>query len=235
MSDLQSIAPLKILIVEDEPKVAAFIKQGLSVNGFEADIAYDGEIGLAMASGNTYDGLVLDIGIPHHNGFEVCKRIREYDQKMPILILSALGSTNDKLKGFGLGADDYLVKPFEFEELLARLRALIKRSQSSSMGADILRVEDLEMDLLSRRVTRAGKPINLTAKEFTLLELLMRNKGRVLSRVEIAEKIWELNFDSGSNIIDLYIFYLRKKIEKEFDQKLIHTLHGVGYVLRKED
>jgi DNA-binding response OmpR family regulator len=162
--------------------------------------------------------------------------VRTTNQKIPILILSALGTTTDKLHGFNLGADDYLVKPFEFEELLARIKALLKRTDKNFPSeSEVLKVEDLEMNIRSKDVKRSGTKISLTAKEFMLLELLMRETGKVLSRSEIAQKIWDINFDTGSNIIDLYIFYLRKKIDKGFDQKLIHTLHGMGYVLRPEE
>lgn len=225
----------RILIVEDEPKVAAFIQRGLEVNEYDTDVAYDGDIALRKFQATPFDAMVLDINIPSLNGFEVCRRVREVNQRMPILILSALGTTADKLHGFDLGADDFLVKPFEFEELLARIRALLKRANNSSAESHTLRVADLELNVHTKRVSRGGKQIILTAKEFALLELLMREKGRVLSRSVIAEKVWDIHFDTGSNIIDLYIFYLRKKIDKDFDVKLIHTLHGMGYVLREEE
>jgi two-component system, OmpR family, copper resistance phosphate regulon response regulator CusR len=225
----------RILIVEDEPKVAAFIQRGLEVDSYQAEIAADGELGLKRLNEGKFDAMILDINIPHINGFDLCKRVREFDQKVPILMLSALGSTNDKLQGFSVGADDYLVKPFEFEELLARLRAILKRANANVQEVHLLKVADLEMDTQSKRVTRGGRQITLTAKEFSLLELLMREHAKVLSRSVIAEKVWDINFDTGSNIIDLYIFYLRKKIDKDFGLKLIHTLHGMGYVLREEE
>lgn len=226
---------VKILIIEDEPKVASFIKKGLEVNEFQAETAYDGEIGLRKALAKKYDAIILDINLPKVNGFDVCKHIREHNTRVPILMLTALGTTSDKLTGFNLGADDYLVKPFEFDELLARIRALLKRSQSEVLTDRLLKVADLEMDLDSKSVKRAGKKIELTAKEFTLLEYLLRNKGRVLSRTDIAEKIWDITFDTGTNVIDLYIFYLRKKIDKNFSPKLIHTHVGMGYVLKEGD
>lgn len=225
----------KILIIEDEPKVASFIKKGLEVNEFQTETAYDGEIGLRMAFSKKYDAIILDINLPKINGFDVCKQIRERNANVPVLMLTALGTTSDKVTGFNLGADDYLVKPFEFDELLARIRALLKRSQSEMLSDSLLKVANLEMDLNSKTVKRAGKKIELTAKEFTLLEYLLRNKGRVLSRADIAEKIWDITFDTGTNIIDLYIFYLRKKIDKNFTPKLIHTHVGMGYILKEGD
>lgn len=223
----------KILIIEDEPKVAAFIQRGLEVNSYDTDVAFDGEIGLRKLGAGKYDALILDLNIPVVNGFEVCRRLRETNDQVPIIILSALGTTSDKLQGFELGADDYLVKPFEFEELLARIKALLKRAKHNAAAATLLRIADLELDTSTKRVIRDGKQISLTAKEFALLELLMREHDNVLSRALIAEKVWDIHFDTGSNIIDLYIFYLRKKIDKDHKVKLIHTLHGMGYVLRE--
>jgi DNA-binding response OmpR family regulator len=222
-----------ILIIEDEVKVASFIKKGLEVNKFKAEIAYDGEIGFRKAVSKKYDTIILDINLPKINGFDLCKQIRERNARVPILMLTALGTTSDKVNGFNLGADDYLVKPFEFEELLVRIGALLKRSQTDVLSDGLLKLTDLEMDLNSKIVKRSGKKIELTAKEFTLLEYMLRNKGRVLSRADIAEKIWDITFDTGTNIIDLYIFYLRKKIDKEFSPKLIHTQVGMGYILKE--
>jgi len=226
---------MKILIVEDEQKVAAFISKGLEVNGFETAIAYDGQIGLRMAEEGEFDLIILDVNMPVVNGFEVCTRLRKGQIKTPILMLTALGSTKDKVLGFDLGADDYLVKPFEFDELLARIKALIKRSSVTPVMESILKISDLELDTKTKTVKRGGKPISLTVKEFHLLEYLMRNKGIVLSRSDIAEKIWDISFDTGTNIIDLYIFYLRKKIDKDFTPKLIHTYVGMGYVLKEKE
>jgi len=224
-----------ILIIEDEVKVASFIKKGLEVNKFNTDIAYDGEIGLRKAFSKKYDIIILDINLPKINGFDLCKQIRERNTLVPILMLTALGTTSDKVNGFNLGADDYLVKPFEFDELLVRIGALLKRSQTEILSDNLLKLNDLEMDLNRKTVKRAGKKIELTAKEFTLLEYMLRNKGRVLSRADIAEKIWDITFDTGTNIIDLYIFYLRKKIDKNFSPKLIHTQVGMGYILKEGD
>lgn len=224
---------MRVLIVEDEPKVASFIKKGLEVVGFETDIAYDGQIALRKVASLAFDVILLDVNLPHINGFEVCTLIREQDIKTPILMLTALGTTKDKVHGFDLGADDYLVKPFEFDELIARIKVLIKRSSAEPSMNSVLKIADLELDTNSKTVKRNGKVITLTAKEFLLLEYLLRNKGRVISRVDIAEKIWDITFDTGTNIIDLYIFYLRKKIDKDHSNKLIHTQVGMGYVLKE--
>lgn len=225
---------MNILIVEDEQKVAAFISKGLEVHGFTTEVAYDGQIGLRKAQSLSFDLIILDVNLPLMNGFEVCKHLRETNVKTPVLMLTALGTTKDKVLGFDLGADDYLVKPFEFDELLARVKALIKRAKAAPLLENILRVADLELDSSSKIVKRNGVPVELTAKEFMLLEYLMRNKGKVLSRADIAEKIWDISFDTGTNIIDLYIFYLRKKIDKDFEPKLIHTQVGMGYVLKEK-
>lgn len=224
-----------VLIVEDEPKVASFIRKGLELNGFETDVAYDGAIALRKALSNDpgYEAIIMDVNLPLTNGFEVCRQLREQQVKTPVLLLTALGSTSDKVHGFDIGADDYLVKPFEFEELLARIKSLIKRSKAEPLQEKLLRLADLEMDVNAKTVHRAGQKIDLTAKEFFLLEYLLRNKGKVLSRADIAEKIWDITFDTGTNVIDLYIFYLRKKIDRDFDKKLIHTQVGMGYVMKE--
>lgn len=225
----------KILIIEDEPKVASFIKKGLEVNSFDADIAYDGDIGLRKIGSLKYDAIILDINLPNINGFNVCQKIRETDAKVPILMLTALGTTSDKVYGFSIGADDYLVKPFEFEELLARIKSLLKRASGNNLSDNKLSIADLEMDVNSKTVKRSNKKIELTAKEFLLLEYLLRNKNRVVSRTDIAEKIWDINFDTGTNVIDLYIFYLRQKIDKNYFPKLIHTQFGMGYILKEAE
>lgn len=222
----------RILIVEDEPKVASFIKRGLEEQSYEADIASDGETGARMAISQHYDAVILDISLPLKNGFEVSREIRRNNVLSPVLMLTALGTMENKLAGFDSGADDYLVKPFEFRELLARLRALIKRSNNKSVEKNVLlKVADLEMNLNTRVVKRGGKKIDLTAKEFALLEYFIRHAGKVLSRAEIAEKVWEITFDTGTNVIDVYVNFLRKKIDKDFDLKLIQTHVGVGYTL----
>lgn len=226
---------LKVLIAEDEPKVAAFIKKGLEVNGYKVHVANDGETALKKALSKAFDIIILDIHIPKINGYDVCSEIRKINSRVPILMLTALGTTSHKVNGFNKGADDYLVKPFEFDELLVRMKALLKRSTPEVEKESLLKIADLEMNVNSKVVKRGGKKIELTAKEFTLLEYLIRNKGKVLSRSEIAEKIWDINFDTGTNIIELYIFYLRKKIDSGFPLKLIHTQVGMGYVIREGD
>ncbi|HBX50240.1 MAG: DNA-binding response regulator [Bacteroidetes bacterium RIFOXYA12_FULL_35_11] len=227
---------LKVLIVEDEPKVAMFIKQGLDELGFAAEIAYDGLYGKKLSATKKFDVIILDVIIPHISGIQLCREIRQNDPDIKILMLTALDSLDDKLEGFSAGADDYLVKPFDFPELVARVNSLLKRGRKSEKENDlrdeILTALDLQVNIGTKNVTRAGKEIVLTAKEFALLELLLRNKNRVLSKVDIAEKIWNINFDTGTNVIEVYINFLRRKIDKNFSQKLIHTLIGMGYTLR---
>jgi DNA-binding response OmpR family regulator len=222
----------RILVVEDEPKVASFVKRGLEENGFSCEIAFDGLMGKRMFNAGSYDLIILDLNLPYKNGIELCKEIRMSDQKVPVLMLTALGTTEDKLTGFESGADDYLVKPFEFRELLARIRSLLKRISVAETGGNILTVLDLEVNLSTYEVTRNGKTIELTQKEFALLVYLLRNKGKVVSRMEIAENVWDINFDTGTNIIDVYVNFLRKKMDKDFSPKLIHTQTGVGYILK---
>lgn len=226
---------INILVVEDEQKVAAFIRKGLEELQYKVDVAYDGAIGKRLALTNQYDAIVLDVNLPQMNGYDLCKEIRTVNTKVPVLMLTALGTTDDKLSGFEAGADDYLIKPFEFRELVARLKALLKRSVNVGNLGNVLKVADLELNIDSKTVRRAGKKIDLTAKEFLLLEYLMRNKGKVISRVDIAEKIWEITFDTGTNVIDVYVNFLRKKIDKDFHPKLIYTQIGMGYVLKEGD
>jgi DNA-binding response OmpR family regulator len=225
-------ANTRILVVEDEPKVASFVKRGLEETGFTCEIASDGLMGTRMFETRDYDLIILDLNLPYKNGIELCKEIRISDQKIPILMLTALGTTEDKLTGFDSGADDYLVKPFEFRELLARIRSLLKRVLIAETGGNILAILDLEVDLNTYEVKRSGKRIELTPKEFDLLVYLLRNKGKVVSRMEIAENVWDINFDTGTNIIDVYVNFLRKKMDRDFSQKLIHTQTGVGYILK---
>lgn len=222
---------MKILLVEDDLKVASFIKKGLTENNMLVDLATDGEIGEVLAADNDYNLIILDILLPKLNGIELCKKIRQKDTKTPILLLTALGTTDDKVTGLNAGADDYLVKPFEFRELLARIYALTRRSFDLSSN-QLLSIADLEVNLSSKMVVRAGKEIHLTAREFNLLVYLLRNKGNVISRSEIEEKIWGTIFERESNVVDVYINFLRKKIDKEFEPKLIHTLIGMGYVIK---
>lgn len=223
----------KILIVEDEPKVASFIRRGLEENGFECKIAVDGLMGKRMFEAEEYTLIILDLNLPYKNGIELCQEIRNCNQKIPIIMLTALGTTEDKLLGFDSGADDYLVKPFEFRELLARIRSLLKRISIAETGGNILKFLDLEVNLNTYEVTRSEKKIDLTQKEFALLVYLLRNKGKVVSRMEIAEHVWDINFDTGTNIIDVYVNFLRKKIDKDFQHKLIYTQTGFGYILKE--
>lgn len=223
---------MKILLVEDEERLASFIRKGISAEGYEVEVAYDGRAGLALFRRETYDIIILDVNLPQMNGFELCRLIRSENETIPVLMLTALDSLADKSDGFNAGADDYLAKPFEFQELLLRLRALTRRN--SSRLKQILRLADLELNLDTKTVTRAGKRIDLTTREYTLIEYLMLNKGKIISRVDISERVWSLNFDTNSNIIDVYISYLRKKIDKGYSPKLVHTIVGMGYVLRED-
>lgn len=225
---------MKILVVEDEPKVAAFIKEGLESLQHEVDVAYDGIMGEKLAKRNNYHVVILDLIIPMVNGLELCRRIKEEKPAMPVLMLTALGTTDDKVTGFEAGADDYLVKPFEFRELIARINALTKRPKETVADATRLRIADLELDLDKKCAYRGGQTIDLTTKEYSLLEYFMRNKGRVVSRMDIAEKVWDINFDTGTNIVDVYVNILRKKIDRDFDQKLIHTRIGMGYIMKED-
>lgn len=222
---------MKILIVEDEPKVVEFLKKGLEEQGNEVEVAFDGQMGERLASNISYDIILLDVILPLINGYELCKKIRENSQNVPIIMLTALGATDDKITGFDSGADDYLVKPFEFKELIARIKALTKRTTGITQTQSTLKVFDLTLDMDRKCAIRNNSVIELTAKEFALLEYLMRNKGRVVSRPEIAEKIWEITFDTGTNVVDVYINILRKKIDKNFENKLIHTKIGLGYYI----
>jgi len=225
---------MKLLVAEDEPKVAAFLKEGLHENKHEVTSVYDGHFALKMATENNYDAIVLDLMLPYVNGLDVCKQLRENGINTPILMLTALGSTNDKVIGLDAGADDYLVKPFDFNELLARLRVLGKRTINTSL-TPTLSIENLVMNLDAKTVERNGIIIDLTAKEFLLLEYFLKNKGRVISRNEIAEKVWGIRFDTGTNVIDVYVNFLRKKVDKGFEIKLIHTIIGMGYSVRIEN
>jgi len=221
---------VKILIVEDEPKVASFIKKGLEENHYEADIVYDGRMAEKLALQLNYNLYIVDIIIPGVNGLDLCKILKQKTPNIPVLMLTALGTTEDKLLGFETGADDYLLKPFEFRELLARVKALLKRANIIHDTLNRLVVGDLELDLNKKIAIRNGSEIMLTAKEFTLLEYFMMNKGRVLSRNDIAEKVWDISFDFGTNVVDVYVNFLRKKIDKGYDKKLIHTRIGLGYI-----
>ncbi|MHA6247531.1 response regulator transcription factor [Pontibacter sp. CAU 1760] len=225
---------MRILLIEDEPKVASFIKKGLEEQSYEVEQAYDGVFGVKMALQHEYDLVILDVILPNMSGLEVCRQIRQQNTTVSILMLTALGSTDDKITGLDAGADDYLTKPFEFKELLARIRALYRRGADTPIS-EVLQIDDLEMDLTRKKVQRAGKPVSLTAREFALLHYLLRNRGRVVSRVDITEQVWETSFDTGSNVIDVYINFLRKKVDKGHPVKLIHTLVGMGYVMKEQD
>ncbi len=233
---IKKMKPPTLLFVEDEPKVAAWVKKGLEENGFEVDLAPDGAVGSQLAGSRKYDLILLDINLPHVSGYEVCRAIREKDVSVPVIMLTAMQGIENKISGFDAGADDYLVKPFDFRELLARVRVFLKRSAagvSDVSEENILRIADLELDTANRTVARSGTLISLTVKEFALLEFLLRHKDRVLSRAEISEQVWNLNFDTGTNVVDVYINFLRKKIDKNFEPKLIHTKPGIGYFLKE--
>ena len=225
----------RILIVEDERKVAAFLRKGLEEESYSAEVVHDGLTGISRAGKERFDLAILDVKLPGANGFEVCREIRSGGGTMPILMLTALGTTEDKLEGFESGADDYLLKPFEFKELLARIKALLKRASANAASDNILKIADLEMNLSSMSVKRGGTKIELTAKEFQLLEYFIRNKGKVLSRAQISENVWDLSFDTGTNVIDVYVNFLRNKIDKKFKPKLIQTVIGMGYMIMPED
>jgi two-component system copper resistance phosphate regulon response regulator CusR len=221
---------MRILVVEDEPKTGDYLKQGLTEAGFMVDLARDGLDGVHLALTEAYELAVLDVMLPGIEGWQVLQGIRKAGKDMPVLFLTARDSVDDRVKGLELGADDYLVKPFAFSELLARVRTLLRRG-SKTKEADVLRAADLELDLMRRRVTRAGKKIDLTSKEFSLLELLLRRQGEVLPRSLIASQVWDMNFDSDTNVIEVAIRRLRAKVDDSFELKLIHTVRGMGYVL----
>jgi two-component system, OmpR family, copper resistance phosphate regulon response regulator CusR len=226
----------KILVVEDEVKVANAVKKGLEENGFEVDVAYDGRMGKSLGASNNYDLVILDLNLPHSNGYEVCEVIRQRNIRIPIIMLTALGGMDDKMQAFELGADDYLVKPFDFRELLARIRVFLKRAGSEGQQNSQYKIVigDLEIDREKKEVTRSSKKIPLTAKEYQLLEFLALHKGKVISKLTIAEKVWDIDFDTGTNVIEVYMNFLRKKIDKDFPNKLLHTKTGMGYYLAEE-
>jgi len=224
----------KILVVEDEQKIADTLKLGLTENGFYAVAAYDGKIGLQVFLAQPFDLVILDINLPGLNGYELCRAMRKQNPSLPVIMLTSMNTINDKIEGYGAGADDYMLKPFEFRELLLKINALLKRSMTQQLPAgNLLKAEDLQMNLDSKQVTRANKPIALTAKEFQLLEYLLRNKNRVVSRADIAVNVWDVDFDTNTNVIDVYISYLRNKIDKQAEQKLIQTHVGMGYILKE--
>ncbi|MBI1919861.1 MAG: response regulator transcription factor [Geobacter sp.] len=224
---------MKILVVEDEKKVASFIKRGLEEEKYEVDTAFDGEEGLSKALATEYEVIVLDVMLPKMDGVAVIKEMRARKNRTPVLMLTAKDSVDDIVAGLDSGSDDYLTKPFAFAELLARIRALMRRSEQER-GAEI-RFADLRLDPVSHKVWRDDKEIDLTSKEYALLEYFMRNPNQVLTRTMIAEHVWDYTFDSFTNIIDVYVNYLRKKVDRDSDKKLIHTVRGVGYILKEED
>lgn len=222
----------KILIIEDESRVAELLKKGLEENGYQTMVAYDGAMGLRLFQSNEFQLVISDIILPKLDGFELCKEIRKSNNHIPILMLTALGSTDDKLEGFDAGADDYMTKPFDFRELIARVKVLLKRDVGNiSKPPEQISYSDLSINLNLQEVKRQDTPIKLSPKEYNLLVYMVENAERVISRVEIAEKVWNTHFDTGTNFIDVYINYLRKKIDKEFDKKLIHTKPGIGFIL----
>lgn len=221
-----------ILIIEDEKRVADLLKIGLEENGYQTMVAYDGAMGLRLFQSGVFQLVISDIILPKLDGFELCKEIRRHNKKVPILMLTALGSTDDKLDGFDAGADDYMVKPFDFRELNARVKALLKRNTTSiDCSPKQIQYADLSINMDLREVKRKDIAIKLSPKEYNLLLYMVENAEKVITRIEIAEKVWNTHFDTGTNFIDVYINYLRKKIDKEFDIKLIHTKPGVGFIL----
>ena len=223
-----------ILVIEDDERMAELINRALSEAGYCVQLCNDGSKGLSTAFRQRFDLIITDIILPGLNGLELCKQLKQADDSYPIIMLTALGTTDDKVDGFDAGADDYMVKPFEMRELLARIHALLKRSKSVHHTNQILRIADLEVNLQTKIVKRGETELNLTPKEFNLLAYMIVNSGRVLSKAEIAEKVWDMNFDSGTNFIDVYISYLRRKVDKGFNQKLIHTKSGMGFILKED-
>ncbi|OFX37675.1 MAG: DNA-binding response regulator [Bacteroidetes bacterium GWE2_41_25] len=220
---------IKILIVEDEQRLADVLKKQLEESGFAAEIAYDGYIGKQMTEKNAYNLIILDINLPLINGYDLCREIRKTNNKTPIIMLTAFGTPENKISGFDTGADDYVVKPFDFRELLARINVFLRRADPGTIDSEKIDLADLEMDLKTKNVTRAGRRIDLTAKESLLLETFLKNRHKLLTRDFIIEKVWGIDFDPSTNIIDVYVNYLRKKIDRDFEPKLIHTKFGFGF------
>lgn len=224
----------RLLLVEDEQKIADTLKLGLTENGYEVDVAYDGMIGYKLFEAKPYNLVVLDINLPGLNGYELCKRIRAINPVIPVIVLTALSALNDKIEGYDAGADDYIVKPFEFRELLLKIRALLRRTATEhGPVGNVLKAADLQMNLDNKEVKRGETVLSLTAKEFQLLEYLLRNKNRVVSRADLAVNVWDIDFDTNTNVIDVYINYVRNKVDKPFAEKLIHTQVGMGYILKE--
>ncbi|WP_430614548.1 response regulator transcription factor [Flavobacterium sp. JP2137] len=227
---------IKILVIEDDTRMAELLKRGLEEQAYEVAVAYDGLMGRKLALQHDYDLIITDVILPHINGIELCKELKKQLPQTPIIMLTALGTTDDKVEGFDAGAEDYLVKPFELRELHVRVRALLKRFESNQKPLlHLLAYADLELDLHAKQLKRQGIEIHLTPKEFNLLKYMMENAERVLSRTEIAEHVWDTHFDTGTNFIDVYINYLRKKVDRDFDRKLIHTKAGMGFILKANE
>ena len=225
---------MKILLVEDDKGIVRFVKKGLVENAFSVDVAFDGEDGLFLATHRNYELIILDIMLPKMDGIEILKRVRGMRIQTPVIFLTVRDSESDIVQGLNLGADDYITKPFSFNELLARIRALLRREKSSGFSPK-LQVADLILDLDKHRVLRGNTRIELTPKEYALLELFMRHPGQIITRTMISEKVWDYHFDSGTNVIDVHVSHLRNKIDKDFEPKLLHTVKGVGYVLEDRD
>ncbi|SEI55237.1 DNA-binding response regulator, OmpR family, contains REC and winged-helix (wHTH) domain [Dyadobacter koreensis] len=225
-----------ILIVEDDRRIAQNIYRGLHAENFEAEIAYDGITGKNLALSKKFDLILLDVNLPGLKGYDVCQQIRVYKPSLPIIMLTAYGEVEDKVEGLNKGANDYIVKPFDFRELMARIHAALRVSELNNPETEsqVLRIADLELNIGTKEVIRAGKSIELTAKEFALLEYFLLHRGRVVSKMDLAEHVWHLNFDPGTNVVEVYINYLRKKIDKDFSTKLIHTRPGLGYIMKEE-
>lgn len=224
---------MKVLLVEDEPGLVSVIVRGLTASGMEVSVAADGNTGLEMFRAHNFDIVLLDVMLPGINGIQVCKEIRKENDTIAILMLTALSSTENVVMGLNSGADDYLIKPFKFPELEARIRTLVRRSKAGSSPKSILSVGGLQVDTLSKTVQRNGRPVSLTATEYSLLEYFMKNHNKVLSRIQILENVWDIDFNMGTNVVDVYVNYLRKKIDTGYDTKLIHTVYGMGYIFKE--
>ncbi|MDO8641321.1 MAG: response regulator transcription factor [Nitrosarchaeum sp.] len=224
----------KILIVEDEQRLAQILKKNLEESGFKVEVAYDGYIGKQLIEQNSYNIIILDINLPQLNGFELCREIRKTNSNIPIIMLTAMGTTNNKITGFDAGADDYILKPVDYRELLARVNVFLRRS-TSIKESEKLTIADLEINLDTKTIIRAGKKIELTSKEFALLVFFLKNKNKILSREYTIQQVWDIEFDTGTNIIDVYVNYLRKKIDRDFEPKLIHNRFGFGYYCSEKE
>lgn len=225
---------MKVLLIEDEEKAVRSLKKGLNEHEIEVDFAFDGTTGCQLATTNEYDVIISDIIVPGINGFDLTQQLRSMGVKTPVLLLTALSSTDDKVLGLEVGADDYLTKPYEFKELLARVKALSRRGKEGPVVKTILSFNGIEMNLMTKEFFRNGTKIELTPKEFALIEYFIRHQGRAISKAEIAEKVWDINFETSSNVVEVYVNYLRNKMDKPFEKKLIHTVFGHGYILKEE-